>query len=331
MLQRLLFFSSRCFPAKVRTRLWFTYNSSDIRDGTGSQLQRILSIYFLSRVIRCSYLHSGIEDLTVTQLDHFYEDFEIKKYLLELNDVFRLDNSPKASLSGSDVRTQIHRKLTAINILSALVRLTFNRKVNLVFRVTLPYSIVDKLDFDSSYFSEISQRLSRYHSTVNFDATLVVHLRRGWGREIIAPGETAPRILPLYYYVNAIKFMLSHAQSCGKRIEKVLILTDAPEKPLKFSPPISQLDRWDQNNFTEQHTFFDALPDDELSNLCDLPLAVMRGGNPLIAISIMSQSKYLVLSRSSLGYLSALLNLSGAVLYPPKFWHRKQPKWLELK
>lgn len=330
MFQHPITFLTRCFPAKIRDRLWLTYNSNDIVDGTGSQIQRILSIHFLSRVIKCSYLHSEIEDLTVTQLDPFYEDHEIKKYILELNDVFRLDSYPSAYLPPDKIRILVRKNITSLNVLSGLVWLTFHKKTNLVFRVTLPYKIVDKLNFDSSYFTRILQRLSAYHTKDFYDTTLVIHLRRGWGREIIAPGETSPRILPLSYYVEAIRFMLSHAQSCGIRIEKILILTDAPHLPLKYKPPISQLDRWDKNNFTDEHTFFDALPDEELAAISNLPLEIIRGGNPLTAISIMSQSNFLILSRSSLGYLSALLNSNGAVLYPPNFWHRKQPHWLEM-
>ena len=51
------------------------------------------------------------------------------------------------------------------------------------------------------------------------------------------------------------------------------------------------------------------------------------GGNPLTAIKFMSESDYLIMGRSSLSYVAAILNKEGVIYYPPKFWHPPMSHW----
>ena len=66
---------------------------------------------------------------------------------------------------------------------------------------------------------------------------------------------------------------------------------------------------------------------DELAEKIGIPVEVIRGGNPLVAIEIMAHAEFLLMSKSSLSYLGGYLNKQGAVYYPKNFWHRPLPEW----
>ena len=54
---------------------------------------------------------------------------------------------------------------------------------------------------------------------------------------------------------------------------------------------------------------------------------VFYGGDPLYAFEIMVSSRILIISKSSLSYVAALLNPSAVVYFPKDFWHPKQKHW----
>jgi hypothetical protein len=157
---------------------------------------------------------------------------------------------------------------------------------------------------------------------------LVVHLRNGWGRDIVAQGESKTRRLGLEYYRKTVKQIILNTRAGAPAIENILIFTDAPESTLRYAPPKFQLSRWDKENMNGELTEIYGISDNEINSISSLPIKVIRGGNPLEAISTMAHCKFLILSKSSLGYLGALLNPCALVVYPQDFWHRKQSKWL---
>ena len=56
-------------------------------------------------------------------------------------------------------------------------------------------------------------------------------------------------------------------------------------------------------------------------------LQIIRGGDPIEALLIMSQADFLVLSRSSLSYLGGILNHKGQVFPAKGFWHPSLSNW----
>jgi len=66
---------------------------------------------------------------------------------------------------------------------------------------------------------------------------------------------------------------------------------------------------------------------DYLTRKFNVHVEVIRGGNPLVAIEVMAKSDYLLMGKSSLSYVGALLNKSGKVYSPRDFWHKPLPGW----
>jgi hypothetical protein len=59
-----------------------------------------------------------------------------------------------------------------------------------------------------------------------------------------------------------------------------------------------------------------------------MDLNILNGGDALDSIIRMSTAEYLILSRSSLSYVGALLNQDYKAIYSaPGFWHPKLQDW----
>jgi hypothetical protein len=113
----------------------------------------------------------------------------------------------------------------------------------------------------------------------------------------------------------------------GKLPSRILILTDAPQTEVYYSPPSNQVGLWeDTPSFREgiMHVHANVFP--ALMNRYP-DLRIISGGDPIDALKIMSQADYLIMSRSSLSYLGALLNRNGTIFFPPDFWHKPLKGW----
>ena len=51
------------------------------------------------------------------------------------------------------------------------------------------------------------------------------------------------------------------------------------------------------------------------------------GGDPLDVIKSLASADHLILSRSSFGYVAAILNPKGQVYFPSQFWHVPMKGW----
>jgi hypothetical protein len=156
--------------------------------------------------------------------------------------------------------------------------------------------------------------------------TVALHYRQGVGGFALYPGQNVPRETSLTQFEQAL---LSIAKEVGpKSIESIIVLTDAPTDVTFYRPPIKQQILWEgtpgysNGVLTIQPTDFD-----KLSEKFDLPVHVIRGGNPLDAIYLMANSDYLLMSKSSLSYLGGIFNNNGEVYFPKNFWHRPLTKW----
>jgi hypothetical protein len=56
-------------------------------------------------------------------------------------------------------------------------------------------------------------------------------------------------------------------------------------------------------------------------------IKVLYGGDPLDVIKSLASADHLILSRSSFGYVAAILNQEGQVYFPSQFWHAPMKSW----
>ena len=156
--------------------------------------------------------------------------------------------------------------------------------------------------------------------------TIALHYRQGVGGFALYPGQNVPRETSLNQFEQAL---VSITKEVGpKSIKSIIVLTDAPTDVTYYRPPIQQQILWEgtpgysNGIITIQPTDFN-----KLSEKFDLPIHVIRGGNPLDAIYLMANSDYLLMSKSSLSYLGGIFNDIGEVYFPKNFWHRPLTKW----
>jgi len=156
--------------------------------------------------------------------------------------------------------------------------------------------------------------------------TIAIHYRWGVGGKQIQKGESITRELDFEYYFKVVENIKSLHSNVNY---KLVIVTDAPGKSLVYEPPKEQKIRWvGSPGFSQDKNTIEVSGIDmhELFSGLGMEIEIVSGGNPLDAIAILANSEHLVMSRSSLSFVAALLSKTE-VYFPASFWHRPLKKW----
>ena len=353
---RLKRIASKCIPFKIKfyilksistfnkilyriTRTVFHFENKDIcltyddtikRDGVGAQLHRILALFALSKDLEIDYIHTAITDFSIHPLDPFNDLEKQRVFLRNLNSSIHI-NSTIREISQ-------FRKISVASLNFSILYKYFiiskiTRKPTLI-AVSEPFGVTDS--FPQIYEIINSKEYALFHSPIylrNSNETemdrIAIHFRWGVGGMAVQPGESKPRELPLEYYFRALQFIITEF---NLQDYKVSIYTDAPKTETHFLPLSSQIKNWvNTPNFDNSRVTIKGIDlESEFRNL-GYEVEVFSGGDPLFAINEMINSNYLIMSKSSLSYVSGLLNRRGIVIYPREFWHPPLSKWISFK
>lgn len=311
----------RTLPERRRAKLTFAFDAVRAEDGTGAQIQRLIATKALSLILGCNYQHAPIEKIAIHPLDPFQDTPSMKKFVAKLNNEFIFHESLKQDylyiLEFPDLKV------------SQLWKLYIQTKMDspTLVRVLNPYLLVDLLP--SFYRKALAKRvIHNQSSSQEHKESIAVHYRQGVGGFVIYPGMKTPRQIPFDVYLTRLrKIVRSEPQKFS-----VKLFTDAPKKPTTFKPPKEQEHLWigtpgfDNSTMTIKN--FDPYKSlrSEVSSL-----EIHEGGDPLQAIMEISRADYILMSRSSLSYVAALLApKSTVVFYPKNFWHPKLRGWKRL-
>jgi len=312
------------FISFLGKNLVLSYNANQKIDGTGAQLQRILSIYALSCRYKMGFKKSQIGSVAIHPLDNINSDQELNSYLDELNELFQLPEKETNATSNTDtfIVSLRFRNLA----LAALKSYIFRKQITL--HVVTPYGVSD---YHPDSYRSITNNLFHWKNEidscqVNSKKKISVHYRSGVGGMAIQKGEKFPREIRIDYFINIVDSII---QSLDKEVDfEILIFTDAPSQNIQYIPPDNQTLLWSTSpGFAAG--IMNVKGNDLASSLkkygdrCSIHI----GGNPLTAIKFMSESDYLIMGRSSLSYVAAILNKEGVIYYPPKFWHPPMSHW----
>jgi len=298
-------------------KLILSYENRDPKDGTGAQLQRILSIFALAKSLNLRYLHAGILDISTHPLDPF-QDYQSRiQFVEKLNCAFHLDSDEVSNPMESTIPILNIRKLLFYSIKAKFLHR------ELVLRIVEPYPIVD---FCSSIYKQIPNIILKSDGDKKEQENLIVlHYRYGVGGFAKYHNQSDSRQLEYTYYINALDCIpIQQIES-----SRIIMLTDAPLTETKYEPPLDQIHLWKNTpNFDGRRmTIKQSEVEDFFAN-SRFTVEVVRGGDPLEALGTMANAQVLIMGKSSLSYVGALLNRSGTIFYPIGFWHTPLRGWI---
>lgn len=315
--------SLRSTIRRFAKNLYITYDSEAAIDGTGAQLQRLISVAALSNFFDLNFHLSKINNFSVHALDPFQSDAEYLEQLLRLNQFLTFPNVSRICPEAGIEKVHIS-KLTIRRFLFEIFRqvLKSNPRILVVLEV-YPVS-----EFCPGIFDDFELYISESFEPVGHGPHLVVHYRQGVGGNVIYPGQTIPRQIEFNKIVNLIS-NLFHSKNFSS-ISQITIVTDAPDTISFYTPPENQCVLWEGTpGYSDGVMTIQPMDFTEIDAITHVPTLVIRGGNPLDAIKIMADSDFLVMSKSSLSYVAALLNKKGTVYYPNSFWHNPLSSWVK--
>lgn len=315
---RLILVKSSLFYCKLLSpKLILTYENQNPKDGMGAQLQRILSIFALAKFLNLRYIHSGILDISTHPLDPFQTFQSRMQFVKTLNFSFQLSSDETSNPEEFSIPFLNIRKLLFYSIRSKF------RRSEIVLRIVEPYPIVD---FCSAVYQHIPDIVLKSSDNKKEKVNLIVlHYRYGVGGFAKYHSQSASRQLEYAYYMNALDSIPS------QQIEnsRIVMLTDAPLSETKYEPPLDQLHLWiNTPNFDGRFITINQSEVEEFFANSKYRIEVIRGGDPLEALSIMAKAHVLIMGKSSLSYVGALLNKKGTIFYPTGFWHTPLRGWI---
>jgi hypothetical protein len=321
LLKNWIIFFVRKFTFKSNSSIYVTFDSSFAVDGTGAQLQRMISIYALANYFGFNYIHSEIKQVSVHPFDPFQTEKLYDEYLGEMNDFFQFRELNQLQ---KDPINFTRYNVFFWKFMGLIVRNRL-RNNSLYLALLEPYPITEfRTQILESIRGQISLAIRDVpHFTYPYVA---IHYRQGVGGFALYPGQNIPRETSLTQFEQAL---LSVINEVGiDSIGSVIVLTDAPTDVTLYRPPIQQQALWeDTPGYSDGVMTIQPIDFGKLSEKFNLPIHVIRGGNPLDAIYLMANSDFLLMSKSSLSYLGGIFNNTGEVYFPKDFWHRPLSKW----
>lgn len=303
----------------LNPKIALTYDASVKPDGVGAQLQRILAIRSLAKNLNISYLHTPISSVAIHPLDPYQTQEEMKEFLDRLNSKFYMASD---QLIEKSENFKMERPALTFPLLAGAIIRSFVKRKMIFISCAEPYSVSE---FDLKKFDGISEFLPNFAGAENENFKIAIHIRWGVGGMAIQKGEKISRQITLDYYVKLLESILLGVK--GDSIS-VTIFTDAPSKDVEFRIPSGQKDLWENSTSVNGDTMSVIGLDVEnhFSRLGIEP-QIVRGGDPLWAITEMANSDVLIMSRSSFSYVAGILNEGQGVYYPSSFWHKPLKNW----
>jgi hypothetical protein len=246
----------------------------------------------------------------------------MKNFLNEVNELFNLKVQSQSDYDS----LIIVGNMTIWKLFKIIVRVR-KTKSNTHLRVIEAYSLVDanpQIYVNSlTDFRLKAESISDSHQV--FKSDICIHYRQGAGGNAVYPGQKISRELNPQYFIDLLK----HLDTDGKSI---IIFTDAPVQDVEFKPEKIQEHLWlGTPGYNNGKVKIQGLDLQSIFAAAGFDVRVVSGGDLITAILSFVESRTLLMSRSSLSYVAALLNKDGDVYYPPNIWHPPLNRWIRVK
>jgi len=284
--------------------IYLTYNNRKHTDGAGAQLQRILSIYMISKYYNVAYIHSPLYEINYQGLACLEKNQPDPTQIEKYNTLFTLPSHPCEEFN------EIHEiKYIEEDTIS---RYKSSSK-NILLKITYGHKLVDKKREILNvpvFFPWLETRLHR-------PCNIAVHIRRG---DVVEP----KRMLPNSYYIK-----------CMKALEKILDEANISYEFHIYTENVSK-----EVLITSQHHGVKGLlhhpvtmkpQDARLEELaCVKNLFFHVNTSPIETLQELCNADILLASRSSYSYVAGIVKKKGVVLQHP-FWYVLKQSWMPVK
>lgn len=311
----------KCFFKKQLGSITLQFWADKADDGSGAQIQRILTTRALADYLGCGYRAAKFKSVTVHPLDPFQTKKALDKYLVKLNKLFYIDST--TNLPQSIEQYEVFN-LNSKNLLKFCL-IASKSKRPLLVKILSPYSISESIPNLMLNSIRFIPEFFKYMNREQFSKfNVAVHYRQGAGGFAVFPGQSISRQLSVDYFLDATR----HAKSLvSSKFVSLAVLTDSPLKSMKYSPLQNQISLWNHTpGFRNKKVNILSTDLSGLVNINGVKGKIYSGGDPIDAIVIMAKADYLIMSLSSLSFLAGVFN-NGLVVYPPGFWHRPLNHW----
>jgi hypothetical protein len=314
---------------KLKPKLYLTYDNSDLMDGVGAQLQRIISVYCISKLSKTFYLHSGLIKID-SQAFLGKDAQQLEAEILQWNQIFRQDLETSTEFETDRIILLKSPSLFKLRLLSFISRVSPNR---VICKIRNPRIIADKhpdcLFFAQDIFDE--KKIEGKATNVDNGLSVVVHIRQG----VLVLSQFRHRLLPLSHFEGILERLTLLIEEAGMRFEILIPRENRQKELIPISDPIIvrslELDSTNTNLDFSTPGFVSLIHEEP--SLIAHP--TLFGGTWLPEDSVygdflkMIQADILIISKSSLSFVAGLLNRDSLKLYTP-FWHNPPSSWIDV-
>jgi hypothetical protein len=313
-------------PGKISV----SYYSGNQFDGTGAQLQRLASVYALSKYLGIDFIKTPLSGVTVHPTDPFRSENDYNQYLIRVGNFLQLDadncDNPNPNCKS------INLSIISASSLLRIVALNAFQRSRIHLKVFQANSIIDNWPELIPNFVKVNKNEITIAELGAGRISIAIHYRQGAGGFPVYPGQKLSRQIDLDVYTKILKKLINELPEADTI--SITVFTDSPQEESSFTPPEEQLTQWlDTPGFDGKRVLIIPTDFQPIMSFASnrVTVSIEHGGDPLDAFKFMTQADVLIMSRSSLSYLAGLLNLNGTVYFPVNFWHSPLRSWKKFR
>lgn len=303
-----------------------TYNNTQMQDGTGAQLQRILAIYGVATKYQLRYHHNAILRVEFNPGNSENNENELVD---DANALFR--KVRKCNLMFHE-KIFIHNRLTRSEKLrkhyfNCLKILAFVQNKHSHYLISDPYLMIDK---SPNLYHDSARKLIQCVDNKTYRKnTLDIKMHIIWAK--VSKYKLSNRFTDLDWYKEVWNLILSIFSD--EFTLKLTIHTDAPEvssyEKVKGFLTDETTQYWKEENIIDPNgqLILNGLSTEVLrENFGECK--IIRDMKPSEIIKDLANSDIFIMAKSSLSFVAGVVNEDNAKIYS-KFWHKTPLDWVE--
>jgi hypothetical protein len=308
--------------------IYLTYNNAVNQDGIGAQIQRIVSVYSISRLMGLKYHHTYVEsfDRQIFNEQDFQRQVEelsnwAKFFDPELDNLKALNFHLKLRLPSLKGRFWIRIFHWFLKIIG----------IRVLIRLSSPRNFTDKHPDCINAASEIFniKFLNRPATKKQTDEFVIaVHIRTGE----LALAQFQNRYLPFSYFEGILSKIIPKISELKVKY-RVLIPTEDMHQVISIDDPKIQ----ESIHLNPTNSRIKFVDDSSVILLSEIPSSNMphllnsewlNPADPFEDFVLLATADILILSKSSFSFLAGLANPHSLKIFHP-FWHAVPSHWVD--